>query len=142
MHSVTATGQLIILIDDRLPVRRRLLMMWDYAKARRERICSVLCEETSSAMHKNWVEAIGWVSTAILLATLLRQVYTEWKARTTAGLSKWLFTGQVAASVGFSTYSFLLGNWVFMGSNLAILAVAILGQVLYARNRRLHGGPR
>jgi MtN3 and saliva related transmembrane protein len=90
-------------------------------------------------MTKTWVEAIGWASTAILLATLLRQVYTEWKARTTAGLSKWLFTGQLAASLGFATYSFLLKNWVFLGSNLAILAVAILGQVLYARNRRLQG---
>jgi MtN3 and saliva related transmembrane protein len=90
-------------------------------------------------MTKTWVAAIGWASTGILLATLLRQVHTEWKARTTAGLSKWLFTGQVAASLGFATYSYLLGNWVFLGSNLAILAVAILGQVLYARNRRLQG---
>ena len=88
------------------------------------------------AMNKPWVEAIGWVSTAILLATLMRQVYTEWKSSTAAGLSKWLFTGQVAASIGFVTYSLLLGNWVFMGSNIAILAVAIVGQVLFVRKKR------
>lgn len=82
------------------------------------------------------IEAIGWVSTGILLATLLRQVYTEWKAGTTAGLSKWLFIGQMTASVGFTAYSWLLKNWVFLGSNLAILTVAIIGQVLYAQNRR------
>ena len=87
-------------------------------------------------MNKPWVEAIGWVSTAILLATLIRQVYTEWKSRTAAGLSKWLFTGQVAASIGFVTYSLLLRNWVFMGSNIAILGVAIVGQVLYLRKKR------
>jgi len=87
-------------------------------------------------MNKPWVEAIGWVSTAILLATLMRQVYTEWKSRSAAGLSKWLFSGQVAASVGFVAYSSLLGNWVFMGSNIAILAVAIVGQVLFVRKKR------
>jgi MtN3 and saliva related transmembrane protein len=87
-------------------------------------------------MNKPWVEAIGWVSTAILLATLIRQVYTEWKSRTAAGVSKWLFTGQMAASIGFVTYSLLLGNWVFMGSNIAILGVAIVGQVLFLRKRR------
>lgn len=87
-------------------------------------------------MNKPWVEAIGWASTAVLLATLMRQVYTEWKSRTAAGLSKWLFAGQVAASVGFVTYSLLLGNWVFMGSNVAILGVAIVGQVLFLRKKQ------
>lgn len=88
-------------------------------------------------MNKPWVEAIGWVSTALLLITLLRQVYTEWKSGSTAGISKWLFAGQCAASIGFTAYSWLLGNWVFMGSNAAILGVAVLGQILYARNRGL-----
>lgn len=87
-------------------------------------------------MNRPWVEAIGWVSTGILLATLIRQVYTESKSRTTAGLSKWLFTGQVAASLGFVAYSLLLGNWVFMGSNMAILGVAVVGQVVFIRKKR------
>jgi MtN3 and saliva related transmembrane protein len=91
-------------------------------------------------MNKPWVEAIGWVSTALLLLTLLRQVYTEWKSGSTAGVSKWLFTGQVAASIGFTIYSWLLGNWVFMGSNAAILVVAIAGQILYSRNRAKKAG--
>ena len=87
-------------------------------------------------MNKPWVEAIGWVSTGILLATLMRQVYTEWKSRTAAGLSKWLFTGQVAASLGFVAYSFLLRNWVFLGSNMAILGVAVVGQVVFLRKKQ------
>jgi uncharacterized protein with PQ loop repeat len=85
-------------------------------------------------LNKPWVEAIGWLSTGLLLLTLLRQVYTEWKSRSIAGISKWLFAGQCAASIGFSTYSWLLHNWVFLGSNLAILTVAVLGQILYIRN--------
>jgi uncharacterized protein with PQ loop repeat len=75
----------------------------------------------------------------VLLLTLLRQVYTEWRSGSTAGLSKWLFIGQVTASVGFTIYSYLLHNWVFMGSNAAILVVAAIGQLLYARNRRSSG---
>jgi MtN3 and saliva related transmembrane protein len=81
-------------------------------------------------------ELIGWVSSAILLATLLRQVYTEWKSGSTAGVSRWLFVGQVTASIGYTVYSVLLRNWVFACSNIAILLTAMLGQALYLRNRR------
>ena len=87
-------------------------------------------------MDNAWVEAIGWLSTGILLATLSRQVFTQWKSGATAGVSKWLFIGQMAASIGFTVYSWLLHNWVFVGSNAAILLVAIVGELLYARNRR------
>ena len=79
---------------------------------------------------------MGWVSTALLLLTLIRQVYKEWKSGSTAGLSKWLFIGQMAASVSFIIYSWLLHNWVFIGSNAAILMVAVVGQTLFAHNRR------
>jgi MtN3 and saliva related transmembrane protein len=90
-------------------------------------------------VNKPWVEAIGWASTVLLLMTLVRQVYTQWKSGATSGVSKWLFIGQLAASVGFTLYSFLLRNWVFMGSNAAILAVAIVGQVMYVRNKHKKG---
>ncbi len=81
-------------------------------------------------------DLIGWGSSIILLATLLRQVNTQWKSGSTAGVSKWLFMGQVAASVGYVVYSVLLANWVFACSNLAILATAVVGQVVYVRNKR------
>jgi len=86
-------------------------------------------------LNKIWVEAIGWTSTVILLVTLMRQVYTEWKSNSTTGLSRWLFIGQLTASLGFLTYSLLLKNWVFAGSNFCILLVAVLGQTLYSRNK-------
>ncbi|HEY2782232.1 MAG TPA: hypothetical protein VGI90_15735 [Steroidobacteraceae bacterium] len=87
-------------------------------------------------MHEVWIEAIGWMSTALLLATLMRQVYTQWKSRATSGVSKWLFIGQIAASAGFIAYSLLLHNFVFVASNAAILVVAIIGESLYMHNRR------
>jgi MtN3 and saliva related transmembrane protein len=50
----------------------------------------------------NSIDWIGWLASIILLATIGRQVYTQWRTRSTAGVSKWLFIGQVAASVGFA----------------------------------------
>jgi len=82
------------------------------------------------------VELIGWGSSFVLLLTLTRQVYTQWRTRATAGVSKWLFIGQVAASTGYVIYSCLLHNWVYVSSNIAILATALVGEGIYLRNRR------
>jgi hypothetical protein len=50
-------------------------------------------------------------------------------------LSKWLFLGQIAASAGFVVYSWLKGDWVFVTTNLLILATAIAGQIIFQVNR-------
>ena len=81
-------------------------------------------------------ELIGWAAAIILVATIGRQVYTQWRAGTTAGVSKWLFIGQLSASTGFVIYSWLLRDWVFVATNAAMLATAVLGQCIYLRNRR------
>jgi len=83
------------------------------------------------------VDLLGWVSSFILLLTLIRQVYVQWKSESVAGVSKWLFVGQLAASTGYTIYSFLLHNWVYVCSNIAILLTAVLGEGLYLRNRRV-----
>ena len=36
-------------------------------------------------------EAIGWLSSLVLFATLLSQIRTQWRARHTEGVSTWLF---------------------------------------------------
>jgi MtN3 and saliva related transmembrane protein len=81
-------------------------------------------------------DIIGWISSAILLATLVRQVVRQWRERSTQGVSSWLFIGQLAASCGFLIYSFLLHNWVFVFTNAALLLTAIAGQMIYQRNVR------
>lgn len=73
------------------------------------------------------VEAIGWVSSVILVLTISRQVRKQWKERATAGVSKWLFVGQIAASIGFVVYSALLRNWVFVVTNALMLIAALIG---------------
>jgi len=80
-------------------------------------------------------ESIGWVSSTILLLTIGRQVYTQWRTRSTSGLSRWLFIGQVTASLGFTIYSLLLRNWVFVFTNAVLLMTAVVGQCIYLRNK-------
>ncbi|MDB5806511.1 MAG: small rane protein [Betaproteobacteria bacterium] len=86
-------------------------------------------------MREIATEAIGWASSLILLATIVRQVYKQWRERSSEGVSRWLFIGQTAASVGFSIYSYLLGSWVFLFTNLAMLASALVGEAIFKRNK-------
>jgi MtN3 and saliva related transmembrane protein len=83
----------------------------------------------------NTVDLIGWGSSAVLLATIGRQVFSQWRSRSAAGVSRWLFIGQLAASTGFALYSYLLHNWVFLVSNLALLLTAVVGEVIYLKNK-------
>ena len=86
------------------------------------------------------IEWIGWVSSAILLATLIRQVYTQAKSKELSGVSRWLFIGQVTASGGYTVYSLLLHNWVYATSNIAILMTAIAGEAIYLRKQHAQRG--
>ena len=78
----------------------------------------------------------GWISALILILTISRQVYKQWRSRSTAGVSSWLFIGQLAASTGFVIYSFLVENWVFVATNIFMLLTAVVGQLIYLANRR------
>ncbi len=84
-------------------------------------------------------DILGWAATAILIATLLRQTLKQWKSPHPEAVSSWLFIGQMSASVLFTIYSFLLGNTVFVVTNLLLLGTAILGQVLAWRRRKKDG---
>jgi MtN3 and saliva related transmembrane protein len=52
------------------------------------------------------------------------------------GVSHWLFIGQAAASTGFTVYSLLLHNRVYLVSNIALLITAVIGQIIYQHNKR------
>lgn len=76
-------------------------------------------------------EIIGWASSIILLLTLIRQVYKQWKDGKTEGVSSLLFIGQLLASIGFTIYSYLVGNWVFTITNGLLTLNNIIGICLY-----------
>ncbi|MEO6334388.1 MAG: SemiSWEET family transporter [Pyrinomonadaceae bacterium] len=82
------------------------------------------------------IEVIGWASSLILLATLVKQVYKQWKDATSEGISKWLFIGQLGASIGFTIYSYLVGNWVFAVTNGLLTLNNIVGICLYFHFRK------
>lgn len=81
------------------------------------------------------IEVLGWSSSLVLLFTLIKQVYKQWQEGKTEGISKWLFVGQLAASVGFTIYSVLTGNWVFVFTNAALTLNNIVGVILYFKFR-------
>lgn len=81
-------------------------------------------------------DLVGWAASAILLATLVRQIIKQAREDDAAGVSHWLFLGQSAASVGFIVYSVMLDNRVFIVTNACILLTAIVGQVITWRRRR------
>ena len=87
-------------------------------------------------------EAVGWVSSGILVLTIAKQVYKQWQEGSSEGVSKWLFVGQIAASLGFTVYSWLVSNWVFVVTNALMLCNGLLGLliVLHRRRRERRGG--
>ncbi len=82
-------------------------------------------------------ELIGWVSSFILFLTVSRQIYKQWKAGTSEGVSIWLFIGQMAASLGFAVYSWLLWNPVFIFTNSVMVLNGLVGFFisLYLKNK-------
>jgi len=86
------------------------------------------------------VESLGWTAAVILIATIGRQVYTQWKSRSIQGVSRWLFVGQISSSLGFVLYSYALDNWVFVVTNSVMLVIALFGQIIFTRNQRKVGG--
>ena len=81
-------------------------------------------------------DVVGWASALILLLTVSSQVWKQWRSKTSAGVSQWLFIGQISASLGFVVYSLAVDNLVFVFTNSLLLLAAIVGQCLYLHNKR------
>jgi MtN3 and saliva related transmembrane protein len=81
-------------------------------------------------------EVIGWIASAILVLTIFSQIARQWRERTSQGVSRWLFIGQIAASTGFTVYSILVGNIVFIVTNSLMLLSAVVGLGIVIHHRR------
>lgn len=81
-------------------------------------------------------EAIGWFSSIVLVLTIGKQVYKQWQSGSSEGVSKWLFVGQMTASLGFTIYSVLVKNWVFVVTNALMLCNALAGYGIVLTHRR------
>lgn len=81
-------------------------------------------------------ELVGWLSAIVLALTISSQVYTQWRTKSSAGVSSWFFIGQMLASLGFVAYSCLLENWVFVWTNAFNFMAALLGHSIQRHNQR------
>lgn len=82
------------------------------------------------------VDAIGWLSSAVLVLTIAHQIFKQWNEGTSKGVSSWLFIGQLAASLGFTIYSILIHSWVFVVTNSLMVLNGLLGYAITVRHRR------
>lgn len=87
-------------------------------------------------MNYDW---IGAASGLVLVTSLAAQCWKQWAERTTRGVSRWFFVGQIITSTGFVIYSALLQNWVFILTNIAILLSAVAGELILWLNRKHKG---
>ena len=81
-------------------------------------------------------ESVGWISSLILVVTIGKQVYKQWSEGSSENVSKWLFVGQFAASLGFLVYSWMVHNWVFVFTNGFMLLNATAGLLITIYHRR------
>lgn len=81
-------------------------------------------------------DIIGWAASAVLLATLVRQITKQARGSDGGGVSTWLFIGQATASALFVLYSVLVDNTVFIVTNGCLLLTAITGQYISRRAAR------
>lgn len=84
-------------------------------------------------------DIVGWASSLILLLTIGRQVWRQWRTGVGEGVSKWLYIGQIAASAGFTLYSVLVENWVFIVTNSLLLLSALAGLYILLYHCRREG---
>ena len=93
-------------------------------------------------MSDGFAQAVGWASSLILVLTIAKQVYKQYKEGSSQNVSKWLFVGQLAASTGFLVYSFHPPNPVFIATNALMVCNALLGFgiVIYHRRRERREG--
>jgi MtN3 and saliva related transmembrane protein len=88
------------------------------------------------APHPIMTDAIGWASSLILVVTIAQQVLKQWREGSSEGVSRWLFLGQMTASAGFTLYSWLVHNWVFVVTNSLLLLNGLAGYLIVLRHRR------
>jgi MtN3 and saliva related transmembrane protein len=82
------------------------------------------------------VELLGWLSSLVLVLTIGKQVYKQWQEGASENVSKWLFVGQLAASLGFTAYSWLVHNWVFVVTNGVMILNGLAGLLIVLHHRR------
>ena len=100
----------------------------------------------------NWLSIIGYVGTGLVIGAYAPQIWHLWTERCSAGISERAYAIWALASALFLGHSIIIGDAVFMVTQLVnIVALAIIlvlvrrfrNQICAAHARQLHveGGP-
>ena len=81
-------------------------------------------------------KAIGIAASVLLVATIATQIYKQHKEGSSKGVSRWLFLGQLGASIGFTIYSAMLRDAIFVFTNALMVVSALAGYVITLRFKR------
>lgn len=81
-------------------------------------------------------DALGYASSLLLVVTIGYQIHRQWKTGTSKGVSVWLFVGQLFASLGFTAYSVLVDDFVFVVTNATLACAAVAGLTIVTVHRR------
>lgn len=87
-------------------------------------------------------DAVGYASSLLLVVTIGYQIHRQWKTGTSKGVSVWLFVGQLFASLGFTAYSLLVDDFVFVVTNATLACAAVAGLAIVTAHRRRETGSR
>lgn len=81
-------------------------------------------------------DVVGWISSAILLVTIVQQIRTQVRERSSRGVSVWLFVGEIASASGFLLYSIMLGLIVYIVTNSIMIVSSAAGLAITIHQRR------
>lgn len=76
-------------------------------------------------------DSIGWLASFVLLTPLVRQMWARLRSGSVQAVSRWLFIGQMTASVLFLVCGPALHNTLFVVSNAAIPLAAVASQMAF-----------
>ena len=107
--------------------RAQKLSLFDPAIVRRAMRDSVIKLHPRTLM-RNPVMFVVEVVAAVTTIFFVRDLF--------GGTESSAFVGQIAASVGFTIYSWLVGNWVFVVTNAVMILNGVVGLLIVLHHRR------
>jgi uncharacterized protein with PQ loop repeat len=78
-------------------------------------------------MSSTIATAVGVSSALVLLVTIVAQIIRQIRTPPGKGVSPWLFVGQLFASIGFTAYSVMLKDPIFIATNATLGVAALIG---------------
>jgi uncharacterized protein with PQ loop repeat len=80
---------------------------------------------------------VGWSASVVVVLTTIGQIYKQYAAHSSKGVSPLLFVGNLVAALLFLNYAIMIKNVVYEVTNAAMVLASIVGLALLLHQRRL-----